>query len=234
MRMLKRLEEDFPQLVSSAWCPSPVCLYVWQLFFSLQCISCPMSLSLIAPMWPVSANMDVKHCYILKQQYRQLSRSCNLPTALLQTQSAQLKYESTLCCLPTLTKASLSFHQFCYPVQDHLLQGWYLMWANFKYFFSFCFSLFSFSYVQRGCAAGASVSTAELQLVPTPPAAQCGPTVLNFTLLLIYIIVIVSCSSLGSMWQMVTCWRLAEIKTKNKTTKNHKMVVWSGSISRRH
>lgn len=85
---------------------------------------------------------------------------------------------------------------------------------------SFCFSLFTFSYVQCGCAAGASVSTAELQQVPTPPAAQCVPTVLNFTLLTIYIIVIVSCSSLGSMWQMVTCWRLAEIKKKNKTKQN--------------
>lgn len=58
------------------------------------------------------------------------------------------------------------------------------MWANFKYFSVFLSAFLSdsaspFSGVQRGRAAGASVSTAEQQLaVQRQTKSQCCPSVL--------------------------------------------------------
>lgn len=161
-----------------------ICLPVWQLF-SLQCISCPMSYSpsLIPPMWPVSAYVDVTHCSILKQQYRLLPRSCSLPAAFLETMSAQLKSESTLWCLPTLTKASLSFYTILLP-KLKIVYFKVDIWRTFQSFFL----LFSLPLLLLFlCAVWVCcLSTAELQLLPTPPTVQHGPTMQNFILLVIF------------------------------------------------
>lgn len=70
--------------------------------------------------------------------------------------------------------------------------------------------LFHFPVCSVGRTATCSAEADKVSVLPHSAAG--GGRELHFTLLIIYIIGVVSCSSLASIQQMVTCQRLGQIK----------------------
>ena len=235
------LEGDFPQLQYHQQAQADalsVCLSGYtNWIYSLHFFSMSHMFSLSSSLWPVSANRDVKHSHMLNQTVQTavsiLQFTNSFPANKVGAISVAFKWKekkrddfnwkrvakNILYLLHEKTKESLYYFFSLSIISFEVDILWGQISSTFQSFFLPFWLVaaeqsFSFSDVQRGRTAGASVSTAEQQLaVQRQTKSQRSLTGLqHFTLLMWYITSIASCSGLGSIRLMVACRRLGKIK----------------------